>query len=92
MAACGLHNYLRLTENASYCPSGFVDCESSSGEVKHGKWRTVVAGEPGAFLDAPAQKGHRQKKTALQVREALKDYVNSDAGSVEWQMRMVGGV
>ena len=28
-----LHNYLRLTENASYPPQGFVDSEDSSGNI-----------------------------------------------------------
>ena len=49
LVACALHNYLRLTENAAYCPAGFVDCETRSGEIKHGKWRTVVAGDSSAL-------------------------------------------
>jgi len=28
-----LHNYLRLTENANYIPSGFVDCEDGNGNI-----------------------------------------------------------
>ena len=33
MAAVCLHNYIGQTENALYCPTGFVDCVSSSGEI-----------------------------------------------------------
>ena len=33
-AAVGLHNYLRLTDNAMYSPQGFVDCEDSTGRLR----------------------------------------------------------
>ena len=36
-----LHNFLRLTNGANYLPSGFVDCESNSGDII-GDWRKVV--------------------------------------------------
>ena len=42
LAALCLHNYLRQTDNASYCPSGFVDSEDSSGQIKPGEWRSIV--------------------------------------------------
>ena len=32
-----LHNYLRLTDIAMYCPVGFVDSEDSSGEIREGE-------------------------------------------------------
>ncbi len=34
-----LHNYLRLTDNAQYLSSGFVDSEDSSGQIAPGDWR-----------------------------------------------------
>ena len=43
-----LHNYLRLTDNAQYVPSGFVDSEDSSGEIISGDWRSLV--NKGALL------------------------------------------
>ena len=33
LAAVCLHNYLRQTDNAVYCPTGFVDSEDSSGRI-----------------------------------------------------------
>lgn len=33
-----LHNYLRQTNCAAYCPHGFVDSEDSTGKIKHGEW------------------------------------------------------
>lgn len=44
-----LHSYLRLTDNAMHCPVGFVDSEDSSGEIREGEWRTIVAADQGAF-------------------------------------------
>ena len=32
-AGIGLHNYLRLTENARYTPMGFIDSGDSSGNI-----------------------------------------------------------
>ena len=34
-----LHNYLRQTENALYCPQGFVYSASARGEILSGHWR-----------------------------------------------------
>ena len=36
-AALCLHNYLRLTENAGYKPTGFIDREDSTGNIILGK-------------------------------------------------------
>ena len=44
-AAVCLHNYLRQTNSASYCPSGFVDSEDGSGDIRPGEWRQIVRNE-----------------------------------------------
>ena len=36
-----LHNYLRLTENATYTPAGFFDSEDSSGNILLADWRNI---------------------------------------------------
>ena len=36
LVSLSLHNYLRQTDNAGYCPLGFVDTEDSSGYIKPG--------------------------------------------------------
>ena len=33
LACLALHNYLRLTENAKYTPTGFADSEDSDGNI-----------------------------------------------------------
>ena len=45
MAAICLHNYLRQTDNAGYCPTGFVDSEDSTGQIKPGEWRSILSGD-----------------------------------------------
>ena len=42
LACLALHNYLRLTDNAMYCPEGFVDSYNNSGKIKEGEWRSLV--------------------------------------------------
>ena len=63
-----LHNYLRQTENAIYCPTGFVDPEKR--ECFAPKINSVH--------------GSRYKGTAVDMRNALKDYVYSEIGSLSW--------
>ena len=81
MAAVCLHNYLRQTENALYCPLEFVDSENSSGEIKRGEWRSIV-GKADCFNPIARCKGGKHKEDANNMREALKAYVNSEEGSV----------
>lgn len=85
-----LHNYLRQTETALYCPSGFVDCYDNSGNIKPGEWRSAVSKEQeGALRQIPKVRGHRYTDNSLEVREALTKYVNSDQGAVPWQWEYV---
>ena len=88
LAAICLHNYLRQTENAFYAPAGFVDSESSSGCIKPGEWRKIVEADC-AFRPIQRVRGSRYSGTALKMRDALKDFVNSDHGSLSWQLDYV---
>ena len=42
LVCIALHNYLRQTDSAKYNPSGFVDSEDSSWNIKKGLWREEV--------------------------------------------------
>ena len=42
LACLALHNYLRLTENAKYIPTGFADSEDSDGNIVPGDWTCKV--------------------------------------------------
>ena len=93
MACLCLHNYLRQTDNAMYCPSGFVDSYSSTGEYKPGAWRKQdMRGNASGLRPVAPAKGCRSRATAVEVREALKEYVNSESGLVSWQLDHVRSV
>lgn len=79
-----LHNYLRLTANASYLPTGFVDCEDGSGNIILGDWRSA-AGLNQALRDLPQLAGNRHSFNAGVLRDEPKDYVNS-ADLLTWQL------
>ena len=89
LACMALHNYLSLTTNAKYVPAGFVDSEDSNGNLIPGDWRKNFNNNNGAFENLAPYRGSRSKPTALDIRDALKDYVNSEEGSVSWQVDYV---
>ncbi|CAH3158977.1 unnamed protein product [Pocillopora meandrina] len=89
-AAVCLHNYLRQTNSASYCPSGFVDSEDGSGDIRPGEWHQVVRNDSrGALFDIAPLRGRRYSNSAIEVREALMEYFVSDSGSLPWQWNHV---
>ena len=88
-AALCLHNYLKLTENANYVPSGFVDSEDGSGNIIPGDWRTVVSDDQGGMLGLNRNVGNRYKFEAGKARNDFKNYFNSPEGEVPWQLKHV---
>ena len=84
-AAIALHNYLRQTDNAMYCPSGFVDSYEKNGTIKPGEWRKYQTTD-GCLQNLGNVRGSRPNSNAKNIREAIKKYVNSEEGSVEWQL------
>eukprot|EP00794_Sanderia_malayensis_P001689 gene1689-1882_t len=89
LAAICLHNYSQQTENAMYCPAGFVDSEDSSGRLKPGEWRKIVASDNGSLQGISRTRGSMYAKNATEMREEIKQYVNSNIGSVSWQLEYV---
>lgn len=89
-AAVCLHNYLRQTETALYCPSGFVDSMDRSGKIKPGEWRSMVSTtERGALDWLNMVRGSRYTLSAIQIQKALTDFLNSEQGAVSWQWTYV---
>ena len=82
-----LHNYLRLTENALYCPSGLVDSVDDTGRIKEGDWRSVVPSSSTHFgiTNISNVRGSRYSDEAVNMRDALMNYLNSEEGAVPWQ-------
>lgn len=81
-----LHNYLRQTNNACYYPIGFVDSEDATGKMHPGKWRRIVEeGSNGALRSLCRPRGSRYRQSAVDIRENMKEYVNSPEGALSWQ-------
>ena len=76
-----LHNFLRQTDSAAYCPTGFIDTYDETCEIKEGEWRKLVL--YGVVVDP--LRGCRPTNSAMGVRGFLKTYVNSFEGSLPWQ-------
>lgn len=86
MAIIVLHNYLRLTENASYCPRGFADSFESDGSFIPGDWRAMANATNSQLLNLKPVRGSRYQQDAIFMRSCLKEYVNSALGKLEWQL------
>lgn len=85
-----LHNYLRMTDNLTYVPKGYVDSETADGSIRAGDWRNLV-GENGygALKRINNIRGSRYREDAVNMREAIKTYLTTETGSVEWQLEYV---
>ena len=77
-----------------YCSTGFIGHETTRGEVISGRWhkkvqssRTSNSGNQVANL--PKLRGRRSDGKALHMRDCLKDYLNSQTGSLPWQLDCV---
>lgn len=89
-AAVCLHNYLRQTNSASYCPSGFVDSEDGSGDIRPGELRQVVCNDSRESLfDIAPLRCRRYSNSAIEVWQALMEYFVSNSGSLPWQWNHV---
>lgn len=73
MTTVCLHNYLQQTENAVYCPTGFVHSENSNKQIMPGEWRKVVASDSGTgLISIPKVRGSRYTVNTIALRETLK--------------------
>ena len=80
---------MRLTDNACYTPSGFVDSEDKDVNFKPGEWRSLSSYYDGGLVPVPNVRGSRPRENALKTRDKLKDYLNSEEGSLEWQINYI---
>ena len=91
LAYLALHNYLRLTDNAHYTPSGFVDSVDKDGHFLSGEWRLQKENglNNNALVDLPRVRGSRSLHDALETRNELRDFLNSEEGSLPWQLQYI---
>ena len=66
-----------------YTPVGFVDSQVSNGDIQPGEWHQIV--DVASISSIPNVRGSRYSNNAIAMHEALKDYINSETGSIEWQ-------
>ena len=91
LACLALHNYLRLTDNAHYTPSGFVNSEDKDRNFLLGEWRLQKENglNNNALVDLPRVRGSRSRHDALETRNELRDFLNSEEGSLPWQLQYI---
>ena len=65
-----------------------MDSEASA-EFWPGEWRRIVHDDAGCFMLCGRYQGSSHKNNATKIRDDLKDYVNSDTGSLPWQLNYV---
>ena len=81
MAVICFHNYFRQTDTAQYCPAGFVDSFDGTGRFKPGEWRRLVKTQDNICLTNIANvRGSRYTGNAIEIRDVLRDYINSLVG------------
>ena len=94
-ATIALHNYFRQTDNASYCPQGFINSEKTTGEITPGYRRKEVAmvslakDNTQAVANVTTLRKQRHTDNALLTRASLTKYVNSDTDLLSWQLDYV---
>ena len=88
LACLTLHNYLRLTDNVSYCPNGFTDLYDATGNLQQEEWIGLASGNQGS-VPINRVKGSHYSIQAIKMRNAIEGFVNSEQGSVSWQEEYV---
>jgi hypothetical protein len=77
------------TENCKYCPTFMVDRDDGV-NFRPGEWRGMNGDDNddnnGLLRPLPNSRGHRYHDKAMEMRNNLKTYLNSDQGSVSWQL------
>ena len=84
-ASVCLHNYLKQTDTARYCRTGFSDSYDKSGNLLPGSWRDEVE----VPLRPVRSRSGRPSLQGLAVRDAYMLYFNSPEGSLPWQLKYV---
>ena len=65
-----------------------MDSEAN-GEFRPREWRRIAHDDAGCFMPCGRYGGSSYENNAIKMRDYLKDYVNSDIGSLPWQLNYV---
>lgn len=82
-ACCSIHNFLIRRNEASYIPEQYRDLLDANGEYVNGIWRenSTVQTLPSISFTARG----RSSEIGSQMRDIVKDFVNSPQGNIEFQ-------
>lgn len=87
IACCYLHNFLRQRNSTTYCSPTYVDSLDEGGNIIEGDWRKLSNLD--SALQLRSQSLGRYTNDAKSIREELKNFVNSEEGSISWQWKHV---
>ena len=87
LATTVLRNYLQQTENSSCCPTGFLDCKSSSRIIKPGEWKSLVEEDIGCLREFSNVTESKSRQDLLDTRNVIKNYFKTELGQVDWYVR-----
>ncbi|ODM94737.1 putative nuclease HARBI1, partial [Orchesella cincta] len=87
-ACCLLHNYLTTVDKNEYVPQGFSDTVLENGSIVDGYWRTRIPPNSMFRDEEGLSSGGRLPENAKLIREHLKNYLNSEQGSLSWQINL----
>ena len=77
--------YLRLTVNAHYTHSGFVDSEDKDGNLLPAEWRFLKENDSNrGLVSLPHARGSRSRQDTPEASNESKIYICSDEGSLSW--------
>lgn len=88
-ACCVLHNYLISVGKEDYMPTGFSDVITDDGQIIDGTWRSSVPNESMFQNEFNVHASGRISQSAKDIRNHLKDFVNSDVGRLPWQDKAI---
>lgn len=85
-ACCILHNFLLKNSRETYCPKIYADYYNEKGDLIEGAWRKNRSSPLSALQNS--RRG-RIANEAKDIRDHLKEFVNSPEGSLEWQRNSI---
>ena len=87
LASLVLHNMLHQLSHESYTTDGFIDMETSNGEILQGEWREENVGES-ALQSLPNCNTRKTTNRAHEVRDAFANHLWG-AGQIPSQWKMI---
>ncbi|XP_075147271.1 uncharacterized protein LOC142221434 [Haematobia irritans] len=82
-----LHNFMIRTRKRKYCHPLLPDTETKNGEVVRGRFRHALKPDSLFFSDINYGSQGRSHESGIIVRDTIKDYFNSEEGSLPWQRK-----